>query len=204
MNTCVTLWREDVRRRLLKADWVSLKVDAVDQTTWRRIDRPHKALRMNTMLGGIRGFAKEYAGTPTTESMLVADVNDHETSVASVAAFLAELAPSKAYLAVPIRPTASPTSQPATEEVINRGFQIMAHRLPHVELLTGYEGNAFASKQRQVRRGPAEHYRRARHAPECGGGTGTAGRRGLERGGSADRRGPAERDGISGTIVLSA
>ncbi len=33
------IFREDVRRELSKADWVSLKLDAVTDEIWRKIDR---------------------------------------------------------------------------------------------------------------------------------------------------------------------
>ena len=36
------LWRDDVREALGKADWVSLKIDAVQEGIWRQINRPHK------------------------------------------------------------------------------------------------------------------------------------------------------------------
>jgi wyosine [tRNA(Phe)-imidazoG37] synthetase (radical SAM superfamily) len=34
------IWQEDVRRDLLNADWVSLKIDAVTDEVWHRINRP--------------------------------------------------------------------------------------------------------------------------------------------------------------------
>jgi wyosine [tRNA(Phe)-imidazoG37] synthetase (radical SAM superfamily) len=34
------LWREDVRKDLAEADWVSVKIDAVDSNIWRAVDRP--------------------------------------------------------------------------------------------------------------------------------------------------------------------
>jgi wyosine [tRNA(Phe)-imidazoG37] synthetase (radical SAM superfamily) len=35
--------------------------------------------------------------------------------------------------------------QSADEESLIRAYQILSRKLPHVELLTGYEGNSFAS-----------------------------------------------------------
>ncbi len=43
------LWRDDVRDELGKADWVSLKIDAVQEGIWRQINRPHKAIRLSRM-----------------------------------------------------------------------------------------------------------------------------------------------------------
>jgi wyosine [tRNA(Phe)-imidazoG37] synthetase (radical SAM superfamily) len=34
------VWRADVRADLCKADWVSLKLDAVDEAAWHRTNRP--------------------------------------------------------------------------------------------------------------------------------------------------------------------
>ena len=65
------LGQEEVRRELALADWVSVKVDSVDEAVWRRIDRPHPSLRLDEILQGIRVFAKSFAGVLDTETMLV-------------------------------------------------------------------------------------------------------------------------------------
>ncbi len=38
--------RKDVQDNLCKADWVSLKIDAVNKDIWRKINRPHKFLEL--------------------------------------------------------------------------------------------------------------------------------------------------------------
>ena len=53
------LWMEDVRGDLLEADWVSVKVDAVTEDVWRRVDRPHGGLDHGKVLEGVRTFAGE-------------------------------------------------------------------------------------------------------------------------------------------------
>jgi wyosine [tRNA(Phe)-imidazoG37] synthetase (radical SAM superfamily) len=77
--------------------------------------------------------------------MLVRGVNDDSAHLADVAAFLTQLQPTRAYLAVPTRPPSEPWAEPPPEDVINRAFQLLRSQLEHVELLIGYEGNAFAS-----------------------------------------------------------
>jgi len=100
------LWREDVREELGKADWVSLKIDAVDQGVWHRINQPHPALRLSTILDGIRAFAQSFSGILVTETMLVRGVNDTRECMQEMADFLHALQPSRAYLSVPTRPPA--------------------------------------------------------------------------------------------------
>jgi wyosine [tRNA(Phe)-imidazoG37] synthetase (radical SAM superfamily) len=138
------IWREDVREELAQADWVSLKVDAATEETWRRVDRPHGKLDLAAIQEGMFEFARHYDGAFMTETMLVAGVNDGEENVQQVADFLAHLRPARAYLAIPTRPPAEPWAQPPGEDVINRAYQILGERVEHVEYLIGYEGNAFA------------------------------------------------------------
>lgn len=53
------IWDNGVRDDLAKADWVFLKVDALDERTWRRMDRPHRALAHEAILQGILDLSKE-------------------------------------------------------------------------------------------------------------------------------------------------
>jgi len=41
---------DDVKEELMKADWVSVSIDAADEDTWRKIDRPHGSLRHKDIL----------------------------------------------------------------------------------------------------------------------------------------------------------
>jgi wyosine [tRNA(Phe)-imidazoG37] synthetase (radical SAM superfamily) len=146
------LWREDVQEDLMDADWVSLKVDAVQEDAWRRVDRPHGSLQLNRVLDGMLEFASAYrsaywragSGELVTETMLVGGVNDDEDHVRDVADFLARLGPDRAYLAIPTRPPGELWVRPPVEKSINRAYQILSESVDHVEYLIGYEGNAFA------------------------------------------------------------
>lgn len=138
-------WLPAVRAELARADWVSLKVDAVDEAAWRRVNRPHPRLDLGAIRDGIRDFARRFDGTLVTETLLVAGVNDGEEHLARVADFLAEVEPATAYLAVPVRPPAERGVRAPAAAVVNRAYLALADRLPAVELLTGYEGNAFAA-----------------------------------------------------------
>ncbi len=138
------IWRQDVREELGQADWVSLKVDAASEATWRRIDRPHGRLDLASIQEGMLEFARHYDGTLTTETMLVDGVNDGEEEIRNVADLVARLQPDRAYLAIPTRPPAEPWAQPPGEPVINRAYQVLSQSVDQVEYLIGYEGNAFA------------------------------------------------------------
>jgi wyosine [tRNA(Phe)-imidazoG37] synthetase (radical SAM superfamily) len=138
------IWREDVKNGLLEADWVSLKIDTVTDEIWRKINRPHKSLKLQTILEGTLRFADVFKGELTTETMLIQDINDNREEIRRIADFLAELKPDKAYIAIPTRPPAEKWAKPASEQIINIAYQIFKGKLINTEYLLGYEGNAFA------------------------------------------------------------
>ena len=138
------IWRPDVREELMKADWVSLKIDSVEEETWRKIDRPHRTLHLDKILDGIIKFSKNYKGDLVTETMLIKGINDSDKHAKKIADFLSQIKPSKAYLSIPTRPPAEKWVQPPTEEVINEIYQIFNDKISGAEYLIGYEGNAFA------------------------------------------------------------
>ncbi len=137
------MWLDDVREALSVADWVSVKVDAVKEDVWRRVNRPHKSLRLEEVLSGIQEFSKEYRGFLATETMLVSGINDSLSSVKDVAEFLSRLSPKKVYISVPTRPPAEAWVKPPDEGVINAAYQTFLRAGLSPELLTGFEGTEF-------------------------------------------------------------
>jgi wyosine [tRNA(Phe)-imidazoG37] synthetase (radical SAM superfamily) len=138
-------WRADVREALRRADWVSIKVDTVDEAVWRRVNRPAPELRLATVLDGLRVLADGFPGRLVSETMLVAGVNDDLASVAGVGAFLREIGISRAYLAVPTRPPAVAAVRAPDEQTVTGACEILSEHVAEVELLIGYEGDAFAA-----------------------------------------------------------
>jgi wyosine [tRNA(Phe)-imidazoG37] synthetase (radical SAM superfamily) len=138
------LWRDDVREELGKADWVSLKIDALQEVSWRQVNRPHKAIRLSMILGGILAFAKAFAGKLVTETMLVRGLNDNDDCMKEIAHFIHMLQPCQAYLSIPTRPPAKSSVRAPNEEALNRTYQIFAEKMKRVEYLIGYEGDDFA------------------------------------------------------------
>jgi len=138
------IWRQDVRENLMGADWVSLKVDAVEEQPWRQVNRPHGSLDLASILDGALEFARIYDGELVTETMLVAGVNDGEAHLEAIAGFLARLQPATAYLAIATRPPAEKWVRVPDETTLNRAYQVLSDKVERVEYLVGYEGNAFA------------------------------------------------------------
>jgi len=106
------LWLGEVRVDLSSADLVSVKVDAVDEVRWRRVNRPHPSLSLGRVLEGVLEFSESYGGTLISETMLVHGLNTDPESYRAIASYLSRLSPRRAYLAVPVRPPAEDYAKP--------------------------------------------------------------------------------------------
>ena len=126
------IWEEEVRADLLRADWVSLKVDATVAETWRRINRPHGALKLDAILNGMLEFAQRYQGTLVTETMLVKDLNDSIPQIEKMLQFLTRLKPATAYITLPTRRPAEAWVQPPGEEAVQRAYRMFRDHLENV------------------------------------------------------------------------
>ncbi len=137
------LWDEEVRNDLLKADWVSVKIDTVDEEIWHKIDRPNGKLKLQEIISGIKTFAS-FNGMLVTETMLVKGINDTFETIKRTAEVISQINPEKSYILVPTRPPAEEFVKPPAEENLNTAYQIFLETLNMVELLVYNEGINFS------------------------------------------------------------
>jgi wyosine [tRNA(Phe)-imidazoG37] synthetase (radical SAM superfamily) len=138
------LWDKDVRKDLMNADWVSVKIDAVDEEIWHKIDRPNGKLELSKIIDGIKKFAADYKGKLVTETMLVRGINDNVNSLQKTAELIKKINPQTAYILVPTRPPAEEFVEPPSEENLNLAYQVYSGLLKNVELLISSEGTDFS------------------------------------------------------------
>lgn len=133
----------EVQDDLLQADWVSLKVDAVNEADWRRINRPHGTLSLPAILDGILAFRNRFQGQLVTETMLVSGLNDSETAIQNLSTFLQRLAPYKSYLSLPTRPPAESWVKPPDAEALQRVLSFLTANIDFLDLLFETEVGDF-------------------------------------------------------------
>ena len=142
-NSSLT-WDKSVQEDLKKADWVSVKIDAVSPNTWKQINRPHASLSLDEILQGMQEFAGSYTGTLCTETMLVKELNDNPEELTAIANFIkSRIRPYKAYIGVPTRPPAEPWVSRPEPESITAAYAIFTKEGLNAETLTGYESSGF-------------------------------------------------------------
>jgi wyosine [tRNA(Phe)-imidazoG37] synthetase (radical SAM superfamily) len=139
------IYRLDVQEELLQADWVSLKVDSVDEQIWKAINRPHRQLSLPDILDGMLTFQKKYHGELVTESMLVAGLNDSENTTRQLCDFLLELQPLKSYLSIPTRPPAETSITPPSPDSLREIMRVCSTQIPFMHFLFETEVGDFIS-----------------------------------------------------------
>jgi len=144
ISNASVVWQKDVQDDLYKADWVSLKIDAISEDIWHKVNRAHKSLQLDKIFQGIVDFSHTFDGKIATETMFIQDINDAPEEIERIAHFIAGLKDVKSYISIPTRPPAEKWVQSATEHAINTAYQLFKEKFIDVEYLIGYEGNAFA------------------------------------------------------------
>jgi wyosine [tRNA(Phe)-imidazoG37] synthetase (radical SAM superfamily) len=137
--------RSDVQDALLQADWVSLKVDAVEESDWSRMNRPYRRLALSSILTGIFKFRSRFHGKLVSETMLVSGINDSKTAINKLSAYLLELQPFKSYLSIPTRPPAETWVKPPDPDALQKILQLISEKLVFMDLLFLTETSDFIS-----------------------------------------------------------
>ena len=131
------LVRPELRKELAAADVVMPTLDAADQPTFRRINRPWPRFRIAEIIKGMAAFRGMFKGQLWVEVMLVKGLNDDEATLLGIRDALAHIRPDRVHINVPIRPPAEPWVEIPDDEAIERATAILGEA---AEVVAPYEG----------------------------------------------------------------
>ena len=118
-------YRQDVRADCAKADVVLPSLDAGDEQTFRRINRPHSDISVEKLISGLCEFRKEFSGRIWLEVFLVDGVNTDAAQIAGIKDAVAQIRPDRVQLNTAVRPT----SEPGLERLGAEKLQVIAKQL---------------------------------------------------------------------------
>ena len=98
----------EVRYELQAADAVLPSLDAANERLYRKINRPHRSLTLDMLIGGLKAFRAEYRGQLWVEVMLIKDLNDGERDLQALAAVLEQVQADEIHLPQPTPPPPQP------------------------------------------------------------------------------------------------
>jgi wyosine [tRNA(Phe)-imidazoG37] synthetase (radical SAM superfamily) len=137
------LWNENIQENLMYADYVSLKVDTVNENTWSKINRPHQRLDYNHILKGIEQFSKRYRGYLTTATTLIKDLNDSSEEIEQLGKFLNTIKRNVSYFMTPIYPTAEVYAISPDTESLKELSIVINNYVSNSKMLCCPENNEF-------------------------------------------------------------
>ena len=102
------LYRDDVRADCVKADVVMPSLDAGDEQTFQKINRPNGIISVEKLISGLCTFRKEYSGLIWLEVFLIGGINTEPEHIAKIKKAIEKIRPDKIHLNTAVRPTTVP------------------------------------------------------------------------------------------------
>jgi len=96
----------------MQADLVIPSLDAADEKTFQRINRPCRELHLQKVVDGLASFREQYRGDIWLEVFIVDGVNSSEEQMDKLSALIKRIRPDKVQLNTAVRPTAEPFACP--------------------------------------------------------------------------------------------
>jgi wyosine [tRNA(Phe)-imidazoG37] synthetase (radical SAM superfamily) len=100
------LYRSDVRADCAKADVVLPSLDAGDEQTFRKINRPYEDICIEKLVAGLCAFREEFAGQIWLEVFLVEGLNTDSEQIGKIKELIKRICPDKVQLNTAVRPAA--------------------------------------------------------------------------------------------------
>ena len=95
-------------------------MDAITEDTFLRVNRPHKSLKLEMIIEGLKTFSQEFQGKIWLEIMLVKNINDDINELKRLADLIRGIKLNKIHLNTVVRPPAEEFALSITrEEMIN-------------------------------------------------------------------------------------
>ncbi len=118
------LWDPAVQDALMDADVVLPSLDAADEETFQRINRPHPDISFQRTVDGLVSFSGRFGGSIWLEVFLVDSVNTSDRHLEKLKSIADRIGCDKIHLNTAVRPPAegfvSPLGQEALEEATRR------------------------------------------------------------------------------------
>ncbi len=118
-----------VQQALSKIDTVKLSLDCATPRCFKRIDRMHEGIDIETIQSDMLAFKEHYRGTLIIEVLIVKGINDRAQEIEALSTFLEQLRPARIDLGTIDRPPAYKV-EPVTYETLYTLAQHFNPNLP--------------------------------------------------------------------------
>lgn len=98
-------------------------LDAADDQTYQRVNRPHPGLTAADLIDGLVALRDSFEGSIWLEVLLIEGLNDSERSLDSLAAAIERIQPDRVQVNTAVRPGTEATVLPASEATLARALE---------------------------------------------------------------------------------
>jgi wyosine [tRNA(Phe)-imidazoG37] synthetase (radical SAM superfamily) len=128
-------YREDVRCDCAKADVVLPSLDAGDNETFQKINRPNPDINIENHVFGLSKFRNEFSGQIWLEVFFLESINTEQNQITKIRNAIERIRPDKIHLNTAVRPTAEPNLKRLNAEQL----QVIASQLgPLCEIISDF------------------------------------------------------------------
>ena len=138
------LYMPEVRADCAKADVVLPSLDAGDEETFVKINRPHPDINIEKLISGLCAFRDEYAGRIWLEVFLIESVNSSPEQIAKINAVIQRIRPDKVQLNTAVRPTACENVKKLTAQKLS---EIAVQLGPNCEVIADFSQKEISERK---------------------------------------------------------
>jgi len=120
---------QDIRRQMLGADLIVPSLDAVTQSLFDKVDRPHPGIIVEDIINGLIALRREFRGKIWLEVMLVKGVNDDIRHIRKLKDIIEKINPDKVQLNSPVRTTAEAGVLPVAKPKLRKIKEILGEKV---------------------------------------------------------------------------
>jgi wyosine [tRNA(Phe)-imidazoG37] synthetase (radical SAM superfamily) len=114
------MYNKQVRDTLMLADIVLPSLDAGDEKSFIKINRPHPTIKFDSVIQGLIDFQKKFAGKFWIEIMIMKGINDSKKELLKIKKKIDLIIPERIDINVPIRPPAEDWVRIPNKTIISR------------------------------------------------------------------------------------
>jgi wyosine [tRNA(Phe)-imidazoG37] synthetase (radical SAM superfamily) len=132
---------------VLDADLIIPSLDAVSEEVFKRLNRPHRDLKIENIVEGLKNLRKRYSGQIFLEIFIVPGLNDTDEEIDKLADIAREIKPDKIQLNSLDRPPAVPRVKKADYSALLR---LSLKFDPVAEIIGGYSPREMVIKEEDL------------------------------------------------------
>lgn len=116
ISNAALFYQPELQKELMPADIILPSMDAFDEQSFKKINRPHGAIKYKDVRRGLIDFSKNYTGQLWLEIMFLKNINDSDAAIDKYRQLLQQIDYDRLYINTPVRPPAEADVEMTSKE----------------------------------------------------------------------------------------